>query len=159
MCSLDNVRRFWLCIRGRKKFVPSVHAGVPGSDRGSHRRGTCQAEGAREEESGRRGKNAAVFPSAYFIYVESRASIRKDRCWLETRILSFFFCLFFNIFYIFNYQTIYTILKFQFYFHVWRFNRRTIFTSVSHPMTFLYSPFFFYWEIRMIYWLLQLNMR
>jgi len=58
--SLDNVRRFWLSIRGRKKFVPSVHAGVLGSDRGSHRRGTGQAEGASAEKSGRRGMNAAV---------------------------------------------------------------------------------------------------
>lgn len=91
MCSLDNVRRFWLCIRGRKKFVPSVHAGVPGSDRGSHRRGTCQAEGAREEESGRRGRNAAVF----FFHPRLKkngqpSSIRKESL-LAGRLSGFFF--------------------------------------------------------------------
>lgn len=57
--SLDNVRRFWLCIRGRKKFVPSFHAGVPGSNRGSHRRGRGQAEGTSAEKRARRGMNAA----------------------------------------------------------------------------------------------------
>lgn len=92
VCSLDNVRRFWLCIRGRKKFVPSVHAGVPGSDRGSHRRGTCQAEGAREEESGRRGRNAAVFPSSCLKKMVSHR--RFERIFVGWS--SGFFCLFFS---------------------------------------------------------------
>lgn len=114
MCSLDNVRRFWLCIRGRKKFVPSVHAGVPGSDRGSHRRGTCQAEGAREEESGRRGRNAAVF--FFFIHVwrkmVSRHRFERNLCWLADYRDFFFLIFIFDLYKFINFPYNYLCIHF-----------------------------------------------
>lgn len=121
--SLDNVRRFWLYIRRRKKFVPSVHAGVPGSDRGSHCRGTCEAERARKEKSRRRGRNLLVHISHFYL---RRKKTRK--IWIIDRKLFVTFRSFARLYDIYIY--IYTRVTISQIFHV--FIEITDGRSLSH---------------------------
>lgn len=54
-CSLDNVRRFQLSIRGRTKLVSSFHEGILGSNRSTHCRRTWKTKRAWKTKGRRRG--------------------------------------------------------------------------------------------------------